>query len=174
MGDILDGTTDFDAVRDLIPITESEFSDSQIEQFTFLEVIEALVKEVITDWSTLKTAAGTDWLYVRNGTACLLALKIASRIQSSGSKSSGAGFSVGGYREQTGQVNWETKTSELMACASAAFGSISTQTRTVLTLGVFSGPTSSGRNIPADYEAYWEKIQPRFVDFLEEDEDEDD
>lgn len=168
MGDILDETCDFDAVRELVPTTSSVVTDQQLERFTMLGFVEVLVKDAVTDWSTIKAAAGDDWTMLKSGTACMLAMKVAKRLASGSSSSSGAGFAVGGFRETGGAINWETKKAELMRCASAAFSAISTQTRSRMTLATFNGPTRSESNVPPTLEAWYEKIIPRFLDWIEE------
>jgi hypothetical protein len=168
MGDILDESCDFDAVRELVPTTSGVVTDQQLERFTMLGFVEVLVKDAITDWSTIKSTGGDDWTMLKAGTACMLAMKVAKRLASSSSGSSGAGFAVGGFRETGGTINWPEKKAELMQCASAAFSAISTQTRTRMAIAVFNGPTRSESNVPSTLEAWYEKIIPRFLDWIEE------
>jgi len=166
MSDILQDT-DFNQVRTLAQVDSTTVPNSTLGSFTHLEMIEALVKDGVTDWAThMANTSSQDRVYLRSGTAHLLAAKIASEMKAN--EESGAGFRVGGYSESTKKIEWDAVVDDLIRQAKVAFSSISTRTfnrRTALNL---SGPTSSGAIVPDDFEGWIDRILPRVLDWEEE------
>lgn len=175
MGDILQGTEDFDVVRGLIHLDVAFMTDLLMGSFAFLDFVEALVKDNITDWATLMAGGGSDMIYLKTGTACLLAIGISgSRLR--GSASYGVGFRIDEYSETRpggAAIAWDDVIADLKMKAEAAFSSISTFIRSRRKLVVMSGPTRAKTNVPLTWEAWLEKIVPPIIDWLEEDGEDD-
>lgn len=173
MGDILSGPEDFNIVRGLVYVSSTFMSDNMLDSFAFNDYIEAQVKDVITDWSTIMAASGADQVRLKTGTACLLAMRITSRLRAS--PEYGAGFRIDEYVEERDEakLDWDEIWDGLKDCAAEALGSISTVTRTRATLFLADGPTKSGTNVPPSWEAWIDKIIPPIMDWLEEDGEDD-
>ena len=168
MSDILAGTSDWDAVRSLIYASATVISDAVLESFPFIDTVEELLKKGITDWATIKANGGADWTFLRSGTAYLLAARVVSD-RFSASVTLGSGFKVGGYSEsgKSGQ-NWQEIAAALIDKARAALSAISTRTFTRQSIVLRDGPTTSGTNVPPDFEYWLDKILPRVLDWVEE------
>lgn len=174
MGDILD-SGDYDAVRQLIGASATSVPNAVIESFPYLDYVEQIVKDMADGWSSdldfdaIKLAAGNDWLYLRVGTAHLLAARLIGYVSSK----KGAGFKAGGYGETGIELNWDERFRELVQEAAKAFARISTRDWTRQTIFIATGPTSSGEAVADEWEEIFEMIQPRILDFAEEDGEDD-
>lgn len=146
--------------------------DAMLSSFAFLDYIESLVKSAIDDWATIKATASDDWIRLKTGTACLLAMRAIGRLEAS--LSAGVSFKIGDYSESQKAVEWKSVVSDLTQMAKEAFSSISTVTHTARTIIMVSGPTSSGYNIKTSAEQWIDEILPRVLDWFEETGEDDD
>jgi hypothetical protein len=160
VGDILQDADDYQLVRDLLGLGSGEVSDALIESDVYLGYVEGEVEEAIADYASL---TGVDLVLLKAGAAAWVAALIAARK----SAAEGGGFRIGPYSENSTANEWADRTRDLMQQAAHALSSISTRTLTRPTLLVLAGPTRA-RSVPADFEAWLEKIQPRILDWLEE------
>lgn len=166
MGDIL-VDADYADVRDLVGADVAILPDTVLNRFTFLDTVEALVKLAIEDWSAIIDAgSGNDYVFLRSGTVYLLALRVAMRFRQS--IQFGHGFSFGGYSESAKAIDWDAVIDTLKEWAEEAFGNISTRVWTRPVLILMDGPTSSGANVPSDFEVWIDRILPRVLDWEEE------
>lgn len=161
---------DFDAVRSLIEVDSAIVSDSVLASFPYLPTLEILVKDAVTDWATLQSVGGDDWTLLKTGTACLLAIRVV-RTRFTSSQSSG--FRVGGYEEKGREIELHDLVNRLTHMAKEAFMSISTAVLARPTFIMGAGPTSSGYNVPTDWEQWLERIMPRVIDWIQEDGEDD-
>jgi len=167
---ILSSTSEYDMIRALLGVSETELPDATIELSPFLPIAEAIVKQGITTYATILTAGGDNSHLLKAGTAGLAAALLCQAIE----RGDSAGFRVGEYEETGNKVDWRAKAQELLTGAKRALGAISTRTFTRRTLVAVAGPTRSGGNVPAEIEQWVEKVVPRFVDWVEEGEEDDD
>lgn len=171
MGDIL-SSGDYDAVRELVGMDESILPDTVLDEFTFIDLTEATVKAAVSTWAAIMAAgSGSDYVFLRAGTVFRMAALIAQRFEMS--IQFGHGFAFGGYSEVAKLVNWQAVREQLDEWAAQAFAGISTYSLTRPAIVVIDGPTSSGANVPSDWEEWIDKIIPRPVDWIEEDGEDD-
>ena len=176
MADILTEASDLDDVRAVLGVDSTNLPDSILESALFLVYIENIVEAMVDTWSgcadfdTLKLAGGTNWDFIRAGTMMLLAAHAVGYINMKEADS----VRIGNFAQSGRKIEWPEKRESLIARASEAFGNVTCRTFTAPSPVVLYGPSSAGRDIPDSMEEYVEKIQPRFLDFIEEGEDEDD
>lgn len=158
---ILSSSTDYDMIRALLGVSETELPDTTVEMAPFLPTAEAIVKAGITNYAAL---TGDNSTLLKSGTAALCAAFLCQGVEGGQLDS----FRVGDYWEQGSTIDWRLKALELLKAAFRALGAISTRTFTRRTLVAVAGPTRSGTNVPAELEQWIERIVPRFVDWVEE------
>lgn len=156
--------SDYGAIRSLLGASAVELPDATIEQSPFLPTAEAIVKQGVTTYATIISAAGDNLHLLKAGAAALTAALLCQEMQQDDS----AGFRVGEYEETGNKIDWRAKAGELLAAAKRALGAISTRAFTRRTLVAVAGPTRSGGNVPEELEQWVEKVVPRFVDWVEE------
>lgn len=161
---ILTATSDYDMVRALLGVSETELPDATVEMEPFLPTAEAIVKQGITTYAAINTAGGDNKSLLRSGTAALTAALLCQGVDNGELDT----FRVGEYEETGNRLDWQAKALELLKAAFRALGAISTRTFTRRTLVAVAGPTRSGTNVPAELEQWIERIVPRFVDWVEE------
>jgi hypothetical protein len=171
MGDIL-VDSDFDIVRSLVDTDSTTVPDNVLSSFVYLDAIETAVKEAITDWATIVSGGGNDLIWLKSGTAYMLAARLAARFRAT--TTAGGGFRIGGYSESGSSVRWDEVARDLMHKAAGELSRISTRTFTRQTLLLADGPTTSGTNVPEYWESWLERVQPRVLDWEEESGSEDD
>jgi len=176
MADILTKASDLDDVRAALGVDSTNLPDSILESTLFLDYVEDVVEAMVNTWSgcedfdTLKLAGGTNWEFIRAGTMMLLAAHAVSYVNMKEADS----VRIGNFAQSGRKIEWPEKHASMVARASEAFGNVACRTFTTPSPVVLYGPSSAGRDIPDSMEEYVEKIQPRFLDFIEEGEDEDD
>ena len=169
MGDILEDSADYDAVRYALGVDSSTVSDALIQSLNFLVYVEAEVKAMVTDWSTLMSGGGRDKNNLQLGVVHWVASRLAGYIE----RDEGRSYKAGPFAESvTGKsVDWRQKAADLAQAAAAHLSRISTQTApSRLTLLTRDGPTRSRTNVPGsdEWEAWEDKIEPGVVDWLED------
>lgn len=163
MGDILT-TADFDMVRNAIGVDSSDASDAVLGSAMYLGIIEIGVKLAITDWAVLKAAAGADWTALQVGTGYLLAARYA-KLAASGET---GGFTIGQYKEEKSAIDWSASGDEMIRLAREALSMVSTRVWTRHSIALAYGPTSSGYNVPDEFEDWVAMVTPPFVTWNED------
>jgi hypothetical protein len=169
VGDILE-TTDYPTVRAFAGGVSSDFvSDATLATFPFEGIVEAYIKERVTDWATIKAAAGTDWGKLQTATIALLSLRLV-RLIVMGNPEIGASYNITEYSENPRDVDYEKLIEQLEAEVESNIDDIVDQNDDYDSFSGFliSGPTSAGANDPADIEEWIEKIEPEFITWLKE------
>ena len=163
---------EFPQVRSLLGVDSDNITDADILALPVLYLVEASVKEVITDWATLVTAASADYIRLKSGVMYWVAALLCDKLMKSEAKS----VKIGDYSETGGdEVDWKDKAADLVRKAAGILASVSTRTAlTRPTAMVLAGPTRSEAGVPSELEEWIERIQPRFLDGVEEGYDEDD
>lgn len=166
---ILKTAADYSMIRHLLDIDAVDLSDAIIEDYGFLPLVESDICAVITDYATILTAAGADSIRLKSGAAAWVAALIAHALYVSESNS----VQIGDYQE-TAKTSWLGYSDSLMGQAASSLAGISTRTYSRGSLLVLGGPTRAYGTGPDDIEVWLERIQPRFIDWVEEGGTEDD
>ncbi len=166
---------DFDAVRYLLGVDSDTLPDAVIRALPNLEFVEAIVMEMADDWDDttqfagIKTAAGSDWTYLRTGTMHLLAARLVAYARVNEVDS----VRIGTYSESGRSLSWSERTQECIQHAAEALSYISTRTFNQPKFFEVTGPTSSEAAVPEYWEEWQEMILPRILDWQEEGEEDD-
>lgn len=167
-GDILTGTTHYNAVRNMLGVDSTTITDDLIEAFDILTYVEGEVKEMVTDWATLKLAAGQDYRRLQMGVAAWVAARLCGYLR----RDEGRNFKIGPYSQTASKTDWLERARELAKDARVYLAQISTQTATTTRLTLFTrdGPTRSRTNVPgsAEWEAWLDKIEPQVIDWIQD------
>jgi hypothetical protein len=169
MGDILDGSADYDLVRQLMGVDTAVVTDAKIESEFCLPYVEAVVKDAYSDWSTYKTENALKWKLMRKGTACLVAFTLTHWL-STESAHGGGRFSIGPYAEDGNRpVVYEEAVVSHRSCAYQSLSLLDSKIgrTTKPTAVIFYGPTAGKANVPSDSAAWYEKIIPPILDNIE-------
>lgn len=168
MGDILT-SVEYPAVRAFLGVGDDLVADATIELFTILDFVEAKIKEIISDWSTIKAAGSDDWIYLRTGTAAWVAARLCGYIEREESRD----YRIDDYTQRPTEIDWSEKARELMVESARALAEISTKTTVSrIPLMKVDGPTRSGTNVPTYFYQWLDKIEPTVIDWLQDDDEE--
>jgi hypothetical protein len=155
-------------------VTSTDIADSVIDSFPFLPYVEAEVGAAITDYASL---TGANRCRLKAGVACWTAALLAGHLHGKAAAgtfaSTGGGFRLGEYEENgpgavVAKVDYRQKALDLVQEAAKALAGISTRSFTRPQALALAGPTRSKSNVPSTAEAWLEKIQPRILDWFEE------
>lgn len=166
-GDILTGTTHYNAVRNMLGVDSTAVSDSLIESLDLLTYVEGQVKVMVTDWAALKAAAGQDYVRLQMGVAAWVAARLCGTLR----RDEGRSFKIGPYAQTASKTDWAERAGELARDAKSYLAQISTQSAPArVTLFTRDGPTRSRTNVPGsdDFEYWLDKIEPGVIDWLED------
>ena len=166
-GDILTGTTDYNAVRNMLGVDSATVADSLVESLDMLTYVEGQVKEMVTDWATLKAADGQDYVRLRMGVAAWVAARLCGYLK----RDEGRSFKIGPYSQSASKTDWMDRAKELAREAKGYLATISTQTApSRVTLFTRDGPTRSRTRVPGsgEFEAWLDRIEPQVIDWLQD------
>jgi hypothetical protein len=169
-GDILTDAADYDMVRAMLRVSETFLPDEVIEYDIHLTLTEALVKKSFSTWETIKSDAGVDWTLLRVGTAAVLAYYMVDWVE----RDSGynASWRIDQYSEGASNIDWQIVKDELRTRAWTAFSAMDAYVYNRPTIFLTHGPSSTGYNVPDDWDEWLEKILPDYVNWgLDDDED---
>ena len=159
--------TDYPQIRSLLGADSTELADVTIEQDPFLPAAEAMITANLTDYASL---TGANSYLLKSGAAALTAAFLCPKLEREDSES----FKIGQFQESGSKVDWRAKARELLELAKVYLAQVSTRTFTRRTAVALAGPTRSGSNIPEEIEQWIERLQPRFMDWVEEGGEDDD
>jgi hypothetical protein len=167
MGDILTGTTDYDAVRTRLGITTDDLSDAEITSIGLLKVAEAMIKVAVPTWATIMLTDTPNKAFLQ---AATLALCGALAVRSIEVKR-GQSFAQGGgdYSESATKADWSKIREELM-CESKGYllqVNVTGEDRPRMTIFLASGPTSSRATWPQRIDQWYARVQPTLLNWLD-------
>lgn len=165
MGDILK-RADYDAVRDMLGVENAVvLTDERVEGLAFLEYVEGEVKALFSTWQTIRDADDQDTKRLQLGVASWTAARLCRFMQ----RQDGRAYKVGDYSQSGAGLDWLAKARELANDAAKYLSLIAGATVPGRAkLMVATGPTSSGTNVPTEFEEILDKIQPTVIDWLED------
>lgn len=164
MGDILTKSAEYDNIRALVGVPESQISDATIELLVYLPWVENEVKEIVVDWETIVAGSTPDNLRLKTGVSAWTASRLCGHIQ----REEGRRYQIADYGHRANAVDWVKKAMELAEQAADNLASISTGTPAPrATLMTVNGPTRAGTNVPATFQEWLDKIRPEVIQWLD-------
>ncbi len=164
MPDILTAAADYNALRFRLGVTTDDLPDAEITSLALLEIAEALVKQLVTDWATIMGGTTVDRTFLRTGTLALVAAFATRKLE----LQRGQSFTVGGHSESATKMSWSELRAELMQECQSLFLMISTHVPTSRPrLLIASGPTSSGSTWPTLVSQWVARVEPHLVTWLD-------
>jgi hypothetical protein len=160
-------SADYDMIRALLGVGDTELPDTTVEMSPFLPTAEAIIKQGITDYDSL---TGDNAKLLKAGTAALCAALLCQELE----RNETADWRVGDYWEHGSKLDWREKAKALLRDAMRALGAITTRSFSRRTALAVAGPTRAGTHVPEKLEQWVERIVPRFVDWVEEGGEDDD
>lgn len=158
------GGADYSMIRLYLDADSTAVPAATIEDYGFLPYVEAEVTTAITNYGAILTAGGANMYRLKTGVAAWVAALLCQHIAVGEMQ----GVQIGEHSEHASKLDWRQKAADLIALSANALAGVSTRTHTRMSLVKLAGPTLSGSNVPDDEEEWLEKIQPRFLDWIEE------
>jgi hypothetical protein len=166
MGEILTGTTDYDAVRTRLGITTDDLWDAEITSIGLLKVAEAMIKVAVPTYATIMLTDTPNKAFLQ---AATLALCGALAVRSIEVKR-GQSFAQGGgdYSESATKADWSATREELMCESKGYLLQVDTgEARAINTIFLAAGPTSSRAMWPQRIEQWYARVQPTLLNWLD-------
>lgn len=159
---ILTGTSDYNALRIKLGVTTDDLPDADITTLGILDVAEAMVTSLVTDYVTIMAGSGANKVFLQAGTLALCAALAIPKLEMQRSQS----FREGDYSESETKADWSALLDKYLMESKAYLMRIGTHTHTRRTLLVASGPTSSSSTWPSQIGQWIARVRPHVLTWL--------
>lgn len=160
MTTVILATADYPAIRYKLGIQVEELPDLEIDSIGLLQVAEAQIMAVVTDYASL---SGSNQVFCKAATLALCASFACGALN----VKRGQAFKLGEMSESETKMDWISRQKSLLDEARGYILQISTHAQSARPkLFAAGGPTSSGTNWPTLVDQWYGKVQPALMRWL--------